>query len=116
MRWRWRAVASGCRTASCWPGRAGWRSCWCREARVRGGGAGARVLQFASFSCGGWVLDGAVTLAAGGTLVVASGAERAVPRLLAAMIAAAGVGAASVVPSLLAVLDPAAVPGMSRVL
>ena len=51
-------------------------------------------------------------LAAGGTLVVATAEERAEPGLLAAMVAAGGVEAASVVPSLLAVLDPAAVAGV----
>ena len=56
-----------------------------------------------------------MALAAGGTLVIASAGERADPVLLARRAAAAGVTAASVVPSLLAVLDPAAVPGLRRV-
>ncbi|MEU0032349.1 amino acid adenylation domain-containing protein, partial [Streptomyces sp. NPDC006335] len=77
---------------------------------------GTRVLQFASFSFDAAVLDLAATLARGGTLVVAAGAERADPTRLAAMVTALGVEAASVVPSLLEVLDPARVPGLGTVL
>ena len=60
------------------------------------------------------VLDVAVTLAAGGTLVVAAGADRAEPGRLGLLVRRAGVVSASVVPSLLEVLDPAAWSGVSR--
>ncbi|MFJ2770399.1 amino acid adenylation domain-containing protein [Streptomyces sp. NPDC087300] len=73
---------------------------------------GVTALQFASFSFDAAVLDVATTLAAGGTLAIATEDERTDPAALARMIDTAGVTTASVVPSLLALLDPADVPGV----
>ena len=79
---------------------------------VMGVGSGVRVLQFASFAFDASVLDVVVTLANGGTLVIASDAEREDPRLLAQL----DCEVTSVVPSVLELLDPAEVPGLRRVL
>ena len=76
----------------------------------------AVVLQFASFSFDASVLDVAVTLTAGGRLVIAGAPDRADPAQLTVLARRAGVNAASVAPSLLAVLDPAALAGVTRLL
>ncbi|MEO3850565.1 amino acid adenylation domain-containing protein [Streptomyces sp. B8F3] len=79
---------------------------------VLGVAEGVTALQFASFSFDAAVLDVAVTLAAGGTLAIASSDERAEPGALAEMIRSSDVSVASVVPSLISALDPAAVQGV----
>ncbi len=81
---------------------------------VLGVDEGVTALQFASFSFDAAILDVATTLAAGGTLAIASTEERTEPAALAAMIRRTGASVASVVPSLLGVLDPGAVPGVTN--
>ncbi|MET8949094.1 amino acid adenylation domain-containing protein, partial [Streptomyces sp. NPDC004542] len=78
-------------------------------------GPTVRILQFASFSFDASVVDVAATLTAGGTLVVASSAERSDTRELVRMVRDEGIESASVVPSLLAVLDPADLPDVSTI-
>ncbi|WP_078897486.1 non-ribosomal peptide synthetase [Streptomyces rimosus] len=79
---------------------------------VLGAGEGVVGLQFASFGFDAAVMDVAVTLAAGGTLVIATGPERADPEALARLVGSYGVSTACMVPSLLGMLDPAALPGI----
>ncbi|MFC9249726.1 amino acid adenylation domain-containing protein, partial [Streptomyces sp. NPDC057136] len=82
------------------------------QAQVFGVGAGDGVLQFAPFGFDAAVSEVAVTLAAGGRLVVATGEERGEPRALAALVREREVRVATLPPSLLAVLDPADLAGL----
>ncbi|MEU8530981.1 amino acid adenylation domain-containing protein, partial [Streptomyces sp. NPDC048629] len=74
--------------------------------------AGDGVLQFAPFGFDAAVSEVAVTLAAGGRLVVATAEERGEPRALAALVREKEVRVATLPPSLLAVLEPADLVGL----
>ncbi|MFD0586363.1 amino acid adenylation domain-containing protein [Dactylosporangium darangshiense] len=73
---------------------------------------GRVALQFAAFGFDAAVMDVAVVLSGGGSLVIASGVQRSEPAQLAALIRAQRVEVASVVPSLLSQLDPDEVAGV----
>ncbi|MFJ7281046.1 amino acid adenylation domain-containing protein, partial [Kitasatospora sp. NPDC098663] len=79
-------------------------------------GPDVNVLQFTSFSFDASVLDVAVTLTSGATLVVAAPEQRTDGALLARLVRDREVTSTSVVPSLLATLDPAELSGLSTVL
>ncbi|MEU9191455.1 amino acid adenylation domain-containing protein, partial [Streptomyces sp. NPDC048484] len=76
------------------------------QTEALGTGADDVILQFASFSFDASVWELVMALASGGTLVVATPAQRAEPALLAGLATRAAVTVATVPPSLLDVLDP----------
>ena len=80
---------------------------------VSGVAEGVTMLQFVSFSFDASVRDVAVVLAAGGTLAVATSAQRAEPALLTGMIRSTGVQVVGMPPSALGALDPGDLPGVS---
>ncbi|MEU8527604.1 amino acid adenylation domain-containing protein [Streptomyces sp. NPDC048629] len=82
------------------------------QARSFGVEAGDGVLQFAPFGFDAAVSEVAVTLAAGGRLVVATAEERGEPRALAGLVREKDVRVATLPPSLLAVLEPADLAGL----
>ncbi|MFJ1551977.1 amino acid adenylation domain-containing protein, partial [Streptomyces sp. NPDC088246] len=83
------------------------------QARTFGVGAGDGVLQFAPFGFDAAVSEVAVTLVAGGRLVVATSQERSEPRALAALVREREVRVATLPPSLLAALTPADLTGLT---
>ncbi|MFI2352998.1 amino acid adenylation domain-containing protein, partial [Streptomyces sp. NPDC019443] len=82
------------------------------QGRTFGVTAGDAVVQFAPFGFDAAVSEVCVTLAAGGTLVVATAEQRAEPEALAALIRGRNVRVATLPPSLLAVLDPGDLTGL----
>ncbi|MGW6642429.1 amino acid adenylation domain-containing protein, partial [Streptomyces iakyrus] len=82
------------------------------QARAFGVGEGDGVLQFAPFGFDAAVSEVAVTLAAGGRLVVATAEERGEPQALAGLVREKDVRVATLPPSLLAVLEPADLAGL----
>ncbi|MFI2353044.1 amino acid adenylation domain-containing protein, partial [Streptomyces sp. NPDC019443] len=83
------------------------------QGRAFGVGAGDAVLQFAPFGFDAAVSEMCVTLASGGTLVVATVEQRAEPEALAALMRGRNVRVATLPPSLLAVLNPGDLDGMA---
>ncbi|GAA2428700.1 hypothetical protein GCM10010191_47350 [Actinomadura vinacea] len=73
---------------------------------VFGVGRGDAVVQFASFGFDAAVSEVCVTLAGGGTLVVATAEQRVEPSALARLLHAEGIAVATVPPSLLRALQP----------
>ncbi|MGC5568948.1 amino acid adenylation domain-containing protein, partial [Streptomyces sp. FR-108] len=83
------------------------------QGREFGVGAGDAVVQFAPFGFDAAVSEVCVTLASGGTLVVATAEQRAEPEALAALVRGRNVRVATLPPSLLAVLTPGDLDGMT---
>ncbi|MFD4562314.1 amino acid adenylation domain-containing protein, partial [Streptomyces sp. NPDC058469] len=82
------------------------------QGRAFGVGAGDAVVQFAPFGFDAAVSEVCVTLASGGTLVVATAEQRAEPEALAALVREREVRVATLPPSLLAVLNPGDLTGL----
>ncbi|MFD4562663.1 amino acid adenylation domain-containing protein, partial [Streptomyces sp. NPDC058469] len=83
------------------------------QGRAFGVEAGDAVVQFAPFGFDAAVSEVCVTLASGGTLVVATAEQRAEPEALAALVRGRNVQVATLPPSLLAVLNPGDLDGMA---
>ncbi|MFJ9382053.1 amino acid adenylation domain-containing protein, partial [Streptomyces sp. NPDC101455] len=83
------------------------------QGRAFGVGVGDAVVQFAPFGFDAAVSEVCVTLASGGTLVVATAEQRAEPEALAALVRGRNVQVATLPPSLLAVLNPGDLDGMA---